>query len=96
MSVKQPQTRLYCRLKANHDGNAVRDPRRLAGRERWSDLASPVRGEVPEGAARPWPSIQAEFYLTPESYRRLGQKAAHRGITQSSLVEEALQAALGR
>jgi hypothetical protein len=93
MSVRQLQTPLNCRLKANHDGNAVRDPRRLAG---WSDLSSPVRGEVPEGATRPWPSIQAEFYLTPETYRRLGQKAAHRGITQSSLVEEALQAALGR
>ncbi len=79
--------------------------KRLPSGEYWFDLAmafnardmakvNRVFAELlsPEKKARP--TVQAKFYLSPETYERLRKRAAARGVKQSALVEEALQSAL--
>ena len=105
MSVKQLQAQLNRRLKAINKGYAVKELKRLPSGEYWFDLGmafnskdltkvNRVFAEVLEEAPARRETVQAKFYLTPATYKRLRKSAADRGITQSTLVEEALQGAL--
>ena len=106
MSVKELESKLNRRLKEIHKGYAVKNLKRLPNGEYWFDLAmnfsvrdtpkvnrvfaellSPRRGRRTQ-------TVQAKFYLSAETYQRLRQEAAERGVKQSALVEEMLQSAL--
>jgi len=79
--------------------------KRLPSGEYWFDLAmafnprdlakvNRVFAQVLAEAPARRETVQAKFYLTPETYKRLRKSAADRGVTQSTLVEEALQSSL--
>ena len=106
MSVKELEARLNRRLREIREGYAVRHLKRLPSGEYWFDLAlgfnakdmakvnrvfSEVLGSGPRARR---PAVQAKFYLKPETVERLKRKAAHEGVPQSKLVEEALESAL--
>ncbi len=102
MSVKQLQARLNRRLKEVNKGYAVKGLRCLPSGEYWFDLGmafnskdlakvNRIFAEVLEEAPARRETVQAKFYLTPETYKRLKRSAADRGVTQSTLVEQALQ-----
>lgn len=105
MNVKKLQAQLNRRLKAINKSYAVKELRLLPSGEYWFDLGmafnskdltkvNRVFAEVLEKAPVRREKVQAKFYLTPETYKRLRKTAADRGVTQSILVEEALQGAL--
>ena len=106
MSVKRLEARLNRRLRGIRDGYAVRNLKRLPSGEYWFDLVlgfntkdmakvNHVFTEVlGAGASARRPTVQAKFYLRPETYERLKKKAAHEGVPQSKLVEEALASSL--
>ena len=102
MSVKQLQARLNRRLKAINKDYGVKGLRRLPSGEYWFDLGmtfnskdlakvNRIFAEVLEKAPPKRETVQAKFYLTPEIYKRLRRSAADQGVTQSTLVEQALQ-----
>ena len=102
MSVKQLQARLNRRLKAIDKGYGVKGLKRLPSGEYWFDLGmtfnskdlakvNRIFAEVLEDAPPKRETVQAKFYLTPETYKRLRRSAADQGLTQSTLVEQALQ-----
>jgi len=106
MSVKGLEARLNRRLREIREGYAVRHLKRLPSGEYWFDLAlgfnakdmakvNRVFAEILGAGARTRrPAVQAKFYLKPETVERLKRKAAHEGVPQSKLVEEALESAL--
>jgi len=106
MSIKVLEARLNRRLRGIRQGYAVRHLKRLPSGEYWFDLVlgfnardmakvNRAFAEVLGTAARARrPAVQAKFYLKPETVERLRKKAAHKGVPQSKLVEEALESAL--
>ncbi len=106
MSVKALESKLNRRLKEIHPGYAVKHLRRLPSGEYWFDLAmtfnakdmgkvNRVFSELLETSrSKKRETVQAKFYLSRETYERLRQRAARRGVKQSALVEEALQSSL--
>ena len=99
------QARLNRRLRAINKGYAVEGLKRLPSGEYWFELGmafnskdlakvNRVFAELLEEAAARRETVQAKFYLTQETYKRLKRSAADRGITQSTFVEQALQSAL--
>ena len=106
MSVKELEARLNRRLKEIREGYAVRHLKRLPSGEYWFDLVlafnakdmakvNRVFTEVLDAGVRaPRATVQAKFYLRPETYERLKKRAAHEGVPQSKLVEDALASAL--
>ena len=106
MSVKELEARLNRRLKEIREGYAVRNLKRLPDGEYWFDLALAFNAKDMAKVNRVFlgilgasvrarrPAVQAKFYLSPEMIERLKKKAAHRGVPQSKLVEEALESAL--
>ena len=106
MSVKELESQLNRRLKGIHKDYAVKNLKRLPGGEYWFDLAmnfnvrdmakvNRVFAELlSPGRAPRHQTVQAKFYLSAETYQRLRNRAAERGVKQSALVEEVLQSAL--
>lgn len=106
MSVKHLEAKLNRRLKQIHKGYAVRNLKRLPSGEYWFDLAMAFNPRdmakanrvfaefLPSGGRKRRQTVQAKFYLSQETYERLRRQAAHRGVRQSALVEEALRSAL--
>jgi hypothetical protein len=106
MNVAPLERRINRELKALNHAYAISNLRRLSTGEYWFDLAisfnSPDLAKVnrifrahlgPSRKARKQ-TVQAKFYLTPETCQRLRRRAAERGVAQSALVEEALQSVL--
>lgn len=106
MTVRDLQSKLNRRLREIHRGYAVKNLRRLPSGEYWFDLAVAFNARDLAKANRVFAdlltdktekrrqTVQAKFYLSPETYERLRKEAAERGVKQSTLVEEALQSAL--
>jgi hypothetical protein len=106
MSVKELERRLNRRLRKIREGYAVRHLKRLSNGEYWFDLALGFNAKdmakvnrvftevLGTGAQARKPAVQAKFYLRPETIERLKRKAAHDGVPQSKLVEQALESAL--
>src|SRR5882672_6884665 len=104
MSVRELEQKLNRRLKSIHEGYAVRHLKRLPSGEYWFDLAiafnprdtAKVNRVFVDVLGKPQKreTVQAKFYLTPETFERLRKRAAARGVAQSTLVEEALHRAL--
>ncbi len=107
MSVKKLEALLNRRLREIREGYTVHHLKRLPSGEYWFDLAlgfnakdmakvNRVFAEIlGAGVGTRRPAVQAKFYLKPETVERLKKKAAHEGVPQSKLVEEALESALG-
>lgn len=106
MNINDLETKLNRRLRQIHKGYAVKNLKRLPNGEYWFDLAMTFNARdmakvnrifaelLSEGPRRRRQTVQAKFYLSAETYERLRKQAAERGLKQSALVEEALQAAL--
>lgn len=106
MSVKELEAKLNRRLRAIHESYAVKNLKRLPSGEYWFDLAMAFNPRdmakvnrvfaelLSRGRSKRRQTVQAKFYLSAETYRRLRKEAADRGVKQSTLVEEALQSAL--
>ena len=106
MSVRKLEVLLNRRLREIREGYAVRHLKRLPSGEYWFDLALGFNAKdmakvnrvfaqvLGTGAGARRPAVQAKFYLKPETVERLKKKAAHEGVPQSRLVEEALESAL--
>ena len=106
MTLRQLEARLNKSLKQVNPAYAVRNLKRLPSGEYWFDLAMAFNpkdmGKVNRilaehlgpASRKRRETVQAKFYLSQETYARLRQRAAARGLAQSALVEEALQAAL--
>jgi hypothetical protein len=106
MRVKDLESKLNRRLKEIHKGYAVKNLKRLPSGEYWFDLAIGFNARhmakvnrvfaelLSPGRGRRHQTVQAKFYLSPQTYERLRKAAAVRGVKQSALVEEALQSAL--
>ncbi len=105
MSVKELEARLNRRLRKIREGYAVSHLKRLPSGEYWFDLAlgfnardmvkvNRVFAEIlGRGVRTRRPAVQAKFYLKPETVERLKRRAAHQGVPQSKLVEDALESA---
>jgi hypothetical protein len=103
MSVKELEAKLNRRLKEIQKGYAVKNLKRLPSGEYWFDLVMAFNARdmarvnrlfeelLSASRGRRRPTVQAKFYLSPETYERLRKQAAERGVKQSTLVEEALQ-----
>lgn len=106
MSVKHLEAKINRRLKQIREGYAVKNLKWLPSGEYWFDLAMGFNTRdmakvnrafaelLPSGRPKRRQTVQAKFYLSPETYKRLRRQAAHRGVRQSTLVEEALHKAL--
>jgi hypothetical protein len=106
MTLRQLEARLNKSLRDVNPRYAVRNLKRLAGGEYWFDLEMSFNPRdvarvnrifsqhLGASAKERRPTVQAKFYLTQETYDRLRARAASRGVAQSALVEEALQASL--
>lgn len=106
MSVRELEAKLNRRLREIHRGYAVKNLKRLPSGEYWFDLAMGFGGRdmakvnrvfaevLQAGGRKRRHTVQAKFYLSPQTCERLRKKAAKRGVKQSTLVEEALQSAL--
>jgi len=106
MSVKDLEKRLNRRLCEVNRSYAVKNLKQLPSGEYWFDLGMAFSARdmakvnrifaelLTSGARGRRRTVQAKFYLLPETYARLRKEAAARGVKQSALVEEALQSAL--
>lgn len=105
MTLRELEAKLNRRLKEVNPSYAIRNLKRLPNRGYWFDLAmafnakdlakvNRILAQQLGAGPKKRETVQAKFYLTPETYARLRKRAAHRGVAQSALVEEALQTAL--
>lgn len=105
MSVKELEAKLNRRLKEVNPSYAIHDLKRLPNGGYWFDLAMAFNAKDLAKVNRIFAqhlgagpkkreTVQAKFYLTPNTYARLRREAAARGVAQSTLVEEALLGAL--
>jgi hypothetical protein len=105
MSIKALEAKLNRRLKEVNPSYSIRNLKRLPNGGYWFDLAMAFNAKDLAKVNRIFAqhlgkrerkreTVQAKFYLTPQTYARLRKSAAHRGVPQSALVEEALQTAL--
>lgn len=106
MSVRELEGKLNRRLREIHRGYAVKNLKQLPSGEYWFELAMAFnRKDVAKvnrvfadllatGRKKRAQTVQAKFYLSQQTYDRLRKLAAHRGVRQSTLVEEALRSTL--